>query len=165
MATTLEISYGTAIEWTDTSTSGDYELDCGGLAADGVAVGEQGDLGATRERWYRWVYVCDGFTASGTVGERIDIYLARSDGTYEDGNVGTSAGSGSTVALPNLLPLGTAVVQTTTADDDIHASGLIQLGARYVSPVIHNKTGNTHKSASDAHRFFLYPVVESIVTT
>ena len=44
MANKVYIQEETAKTWTD--TGGDYALDLGSLAADGVRVGAQGDLGA-----------------------------------------------------------------------------------------------------------------------
>ena len=44
MANKVYIAEETAKTWTD--TGGDYALDLGSLAADGVRVGAQGDLGA-----------------------------------------------------------------------------------------------------------------------
>lgn len=147
----------TALTWTD--TGGDYALTLASLAADGVRVGAQRDLGSgSRSRLYEWRFVVDGFSTSPVVGETVDVYVAYSDGTYVDGNVGTSDAAGSTVALPNLLFLGSATVQTTSATDDLVISGQVEIAARYVSPVVHNNTVD----ALSGGRFILTPVPDEI---
>ena len=84
------------------------------------------------------------------------------DGTYIDGDVGAVDAAGSTVDLPNLMFLGSAVVQTTTASDQLIISGTVQILSRYVSPVIHNNTQDTLEDTSDAHKFILTPVPSEV---
>ena len=153
----MSINEETTKTWTD--TGGDYAMDLGALAADAVRVGTQGDLGAApRADQYSWKLVIDGFDTAPVVGETVDLYLAFSDGTYVDGDVGTSDAAGATVDLPNLLFLGSAVVQTTTAGDNLIISGMVQIAQRYVSPVIHNNTQDALLSTADSHKFILTPV-------
>ena len=157
MANKVYINEETTKTWTD--TGGDYAMDLGALAADAVRVGTQGDLGAApRADQYSWKLVIDGFDTAPVVGETVDLYLAFSDGTYVDGDVGTSDAAGATVDLPNLLFLGSAVVQTTTAGDNLIISGMVQIAQRYVSPVIHNNTADALLSTADSHKFILTPV-------
>ena len=157
MANKVYINEETAKTWTD--TGGDYTIDLGSLAADGVRVGGQGDLGAApRADQYSWKLVIDGFDTAPVVGETVDLYLAFSDGTNVDGDVGTSDAAGSTDDLPNLLFLGAASVQTTTSGDNLIISGVCQITQRYVSPVIHNNTADALLGTADSHKFILTPV-------
>jgi len=157
MANKVYINEETTKTWTD--TGGDYTMDLGALAADAVRVGAQGDLGAApRPDQYSWKLVIDGFDTAPVVGETVDLYLAFSDGTNIDGDVGVSDAAGATVDLPNLLFLGSAVVQTTTAGDNLIISGMVQIAQRYVSPVIHNNTADALLSTADSHKFILTPV-------
>ena len=147
----------TAKTWTD--SGGDYTLTLASLAADGVRVGARHDLGsASRSRLYEWRFIVDGFSTAPVVGETVDVYVATSDGTYVDGAVGTSDAAGSTVALPNLLFLRAATVQTTSTTDDLVISGQVEIAARYVSPVVHNNTAD----ALSGGRFILSPVPDEI---
>lgn len=150
----------TAIQWTDDATGGDYTLDCGGLAADGVRAGDVGDLGAApRADRYYWQLVVDGFDTAPVIGETVDLYLSFSpDGTDIDGDLSGVDGASSTVVLPNLLSLGSAVVQTTTAANELMISGIVEILARYVIPVVHNNTADALLSSGDAHTFTLYPM-------
>jgi len=157
MANKVYIAEETAKTWTD--TGGDYALDLGSLAADGVRVGAQGDLGAApRADQYMFKFVVDGFDTAPVVGETVDLYIATSDGSYVDGDVGTADAAGFTADLPNLMYLGSASVQTTTASDKLIISGLVNIPFRYVSPVVHNNTADALLGTSDAHKFILTPV-------
>jgi len=163
MANIIEYAPQTPTVWTD--SGGDAVMDLGGLAADGVRVGARVDLGAASiPRLYHWRFKCDGFDTSPVVGETIGIYLAGSDGTIEDGEVGTADAAGTTVSLPNLMRIGTAKVQTTTAGDNLQVSSIepIEISARYVSPVIHNDTADALLSTADDHQFILTPVPPEI---
>lgn len=160
MPNKIYINAETAIAWT---VGGTPDIDLGGLAADAVRVGERRDLGsAARAEWYEWRVNIDGFDTVPVVGERVDLYLATSDGTIEDGDVGALDAVGATVSLPNLTFLGSATVQTTTAADELHASGLIRIAARYVSPVVHNNTADALLGTADAHTFILTPIPPEI---
>ena len=157
MANKVYIAEETAKTWTD--TGGDYTLDLGSLAADAVRVGAQGDLGAApRADQYQFKLVIDGFDTAPVVGETVDLYLAFSDGTYVDGDVGTADAAGFTADLPNLMYAGSASVQTITAGDNLIISGLVQITQRYVSPVVHNNTADALLGTADAHKFILTPV-------
>ena len=157
MANKVYVAAKTALTWTD--SGGDYALTLASLAADGVRVGAQHDLGSgSRSRLYAWRFAVDGFGTAPVVGETVDVYVATSDGTYVDGNVGTSDAAGSTVALPNLLFLGSATVQTTSTTNDLIISGHVEISAQYVSPVIHNNTAD----ALSGGRFILTPVPDEI---
>ena len=157
MANKVYTQQETAIAWTD--AGGDYTMDLGGLAADAVRVGAQGDLGAApRADRYGWQLVIDGFDTAPVVKETVDLYLAFSfDGTDIDGDVGASDAAGDKNDLPNLLPLKPAVVASTAAADKLIVSGVVEIVARYVSPVVHNNTADDLLSTSDAHTFKLWP--------
>ena len=147
----------TALTWTD--TGGDAALDLGGLSAAAVRAGTLLDLGTgARPYLYEWRMVVDGFDTAPVVGETVDIYLATSDGTNHDGDISGTDGASSTVVLPNLRYLGSCVVQTTTAANELIASGVIEIFADQVAPVVHNNTADALLSTSDAHKFILTPI-------
>jgi hypothetical protein len=162
MANKIYIAPETTIVWTD--TGGDYAMDLGALAAAAVRVGAQGDLGTgSNPSLFFWQLVIDGFDTAPIVGEEIHAYLAfANDATDIDGDVGASDAAGVVAALPNLLHIGTVVVQTTTAANELITSGIVEIGSRYVSPVIHNDTADALLSTSDAHTFKLTPIPPEI---
>ena len=148
----------TPIVWTD--TGGTYALDLGGLAAAAVRVGAQGDLGSgSRSTRYHWELVIDGFDTAPVVGETVLLYIAKAMVTTDiPGDIGASDAAGSTVQLPNLTYLGQAVVQTTTAANELIVAGEVEILSRYVSPVVYNATADALLSTADAHTFKLWPV-------
>jgi hypothetical protein len=157
MANKVLMQEETPIVWA--ASGGDYALTLSSVSAGAVRVGQRGDLGAApRSRLYRWRYVNDSFGSAPTVGQTVDVYWAASDGTYADGNVGTSDAAGSTVALPNLLFLRSATVQTTSTTDDIIISGIVELADQYGAPVIDNNTSVTITGG----RFELVPIPDEI---
>lgn len=161
MANKIYVNQEAAITWTDDTTGGDYTLDIGGLATVSVRAGDVGDLGsgARADRYY-WKFIVDGFDTAPVVGQVVSIYLAFSMGGTQadtDGDLSGTDGASSTVVLPNLLHLGDAVVQTTTAADELVVSGVVEILARYVVPVVYNQTDDALLSTSDAHKFILYP--------
>lgn len=164
MANKVLAQQETSLTWTD--TGGDYALDLGSLAAAAVRAGTEGDLGTfPNSRLYRWKLVIDGFDTAPVVGETVDLYLAFSeDGTQatRDGDLSGTDGASSTVVLPNLLFLGSASVQTTTAADELVTSGVVSISSRYVTPVVHNNTADALLGTSDAHKFILTPVPDEI---
>jgi hypothetical protein len=158
MANKVLMQEETTKVWT-ASGGGNYALTLSSVSAGAVRVGEQGDLGAVpRSRWYKWRYVNDSFGSAPTVGQTVDVYWAASDGTYTDGNVGTSDAAGSTVALPNIKFLGSATVQTTSTTDDVIISGIVELADQYGAPVIDNNTSVTITGG----RFELVPIPDEI---
>lgn len=150
---------GTPIVWTD--TGGDFALDLGGLAAGGVRAGDIGDLGSgDRASLYDYVFLVDGFDTAPVVGEVVRLYLALGNSNSAGeivGDLSGTDGASSTVVLPNLVQLKPAVVQTTTAANELIVSGIIEIRHRYVIPVVHNDTADALLSTSDAHKFILTP--------
>lgn len=160
MANKVYINAETSIDWSD--TGGDEIMDMA-LAANAGRVGEQRDLGsAARAEWYEWRLFLDGFDTAPVVGETVDLYFAQSDGTYDDGPVTFQDASDSALASTNLLPnlffAGSCTVRSTTAADNLTASGVVRLTSRYVVPVVHNNTADALLSTADDHHLILTPI-------
>ncbi len=157
MANKIYVARETAITWTD--TTGDLAMTLNGLAADAGRVGAQKDWGAgSTSEWYEWRLTVQ-FDTAPVVGETVDIYLSTSDGTDEDGQVGTSdAALGSTNDLKNLHFIGSLVVTSTDATHDMTASGICRIVTRYVCPVIHNNTADALEATNNVSTFVLTPI-------
>lgn len=162
MPTKTYIQPETAIVWRD--SGGDYAITLATLAADGVRVGAQGDLGTDsggRADRYAWQFEVDGFTTAPVVGEAVHIYLSTAmDGsnTVVTGDVGVADAAAATADLPNLMHLGSAIVQEATAGAELVISGEVFLTHRYVSPVVHNDTADILATSTPTHRFTLTPI-------
>ena len=141
MANKLYVARETAIVWTD--SGGDLALTFAALSPDAVRIGARKDFGAgSTARRYEWRAVVQ-FDTAPVVGETVDLYLATSDGTDADGATGTGDAAGTTTKLKNLKPIGRIIVDTTSVETDIIASGECVINTRYVSPVVHNNTADS----------------------
>ncbi len=161
MVNKVYINPETAISWSDAGATN--VIDLASIAADGVRVGARHDLGASaRSEWYEWRLKIDGFDTDPVVGETVDLYIATSDGTDEDADVGTADAAGATTDLPNLHFLGSVVVQTTTAADNLVKSGIVRITARYFSPVVHNNTADALLGTTDDHWITFIPIPPEI---
>lgn len=140
--------------WQD--TGGDYALTIKNLANAAVRVGARHDRGATLPYVDRLEVeiVINGLAtapAAGDVGNSVDVYIAQSDGTNADSNIGTGDAAGAVDDLPNMRRAASAFVRNTTTTQKLISRIVLEgIAARYYSIVIHNRTGvalhasNTH---------------------
>jgi hypothetical protein len=153
----------TAISWQ--VSGGDEVMDLGNTtgAADGVEVGAYHDWGAAPRSFdYMWFMDIDGFDTAPVVGETVDLYVTVSeDATLWSGPESPSdaaRGAGVVNRLPNLLYVGSAMVRSVTAGDNLVASGRVHIPQRYFAPVVHNNTADKLLSTADAHEVRFYPI-------
>lgn len=146
----------TPVVWSD--TTGDLVIALKNLATTVVRIGAQKDYGAgALYEWFEWRLTVQ-FATAPVVDETIDVYLATSDGTEEDGQMGVADAAGTIDATKNCHFIGSLVVTSTDADHDMTASGMCRIVARYVSPVIHNNTADNLKNTDDSCEFTLTPI-------
>ncbi len=156
MANKDYVARETPVVWSD--TAGDLVMTLNNLAADAVRIGAQKDWGAgSTSEWYEWRLTVQ-FDTAPVIPESVDIYLATSDGTEEDGQVGVADAAGDTDTLRNLKFIGSLNVTSTDADHDMTASGICRITTRYVSPVIHNDTADNLQATNDTGEFTLTPI-------
>jgi hypothetical protein len=159
---------GTPIVWTD--SGGNEELDLGGLAAGAVLGGsyyDRGDLSVTpAPDEYEWEMIIDGFNTAPVVGETVDLYFAGSNATtlfdgqlIADPTDTVDTATGPTAAmLKNMMFVGSVVVHSTTAADELQARGVVRFTSRYISPVVHNNTADALLGTADSHKITLTPI-------
>ncbi len=120
------------------------------LAAGAGRVSAQLDRGAgARAEEFEWRAKFT-FATTPVVGEAIDLYLSPSDGSIQDGDLGTSdadvdgvLGKGAVAdVVKNLYYLGSVVVQKADATQSMKAGGRCRIASRYVSLVVHNNTAD-----------------------
>lgn len=167
MANAIHLNVGTIISWQ--VSGGDEAIDLGGTegAADAVALGSYHDRGADPRAYrYMWFMDVDGFDTAPVVGETVDLYVTESeDATLFSGPEApnaTTAGTGDTSRLPNLQYLGSAIVRSTTAADNLTVSGMATITARYFAAVVHNNTADKLLSTADAHEVRFYPINDEV---
>ena len=153
----------TIISWKVTGADELLDLGSSNGAADGVEVGAYHDWGAAPQaRKYMCFLDIDGFDTAPVLGQSVDIYITESEDatlwTGPEAPGDTSRGAGDTDRLKNLKYIGSAIVRSTTAGDNLVVKKEFTSAARYWAPVIHNNTADKLLSTSDAHEFRAYPV-------
>lgn len=158
MANKVYIAEETPIVFSD--SGGSYALTLTNLAASAGRVSARADLGSgSRSEWYAWRFTAQ-FDTAPVVGEQVQLYLATSDGTEEDGQVGTAdAALDSSNTLTNLHYIGALTVTSTDADHDMTVSGVCRIPTRYVSAVVYNATADALRNDAGPYcEFTLTPI-------
>lgn len=111
---------------------------------------------------HRWTAVIQ-FETAPIVGETVEIYIAPSDGTYADGNIGTSDAALTSDKRRNLKLIGTVVVDTTAAATDIVRSGTCEIVSRYFSTGVWNASaGDNLENTANASVIIFEPIPDEI---
>lgn len=161
MANKVYVARETPIKWSDSGA--DLVMTLINLATTVGRVGARKDFGTgSTSEWYEWRITVQ-FETAPVVGETIGIYLSTSDGTEEDGQVGTAdAALGSINDLANLQYIGSLIVTSTDAAHDMTTSGICRIATRYVSPIIHNNTADNLENTSNTSEFTLTAIPPEI---
>ena len=157
MASKVYVARETSTVWSD--TAGDLALTLNNLAAGAGRVGARKDFGTGSTAYhYSWRFTCQ-FETAPVVGEVVNIYLAWSDGTEEDGQIGVADADLSALdKVKNLKHIGNLIVDVATVDIDFTSSGVCTIPTRYVSPVIVNNTADNLQATNDTGEFTLTPI-------
>lgn len=81
-------------------------------------------------------------THTAVLGEAIEVYIASSDGTDVDGDVGTADAALTTDKCRNLALLGVVQVDVVAADAELTKTFTVEIFDRYVSLGVMNKTSD-----------------------
>ena len=164
MANKTYVNPETSRTWSDAGTSSDELLDMGGLAAAALAMGSFWDRGAPPyAEDLELEYLCTGFDTAPVVGEAIHILLSESfsttgfDGRPTTDPTDTAEGTITENQSKNLKPVGSVLVVSITAGDDLQGRFKFRSTARYLSPVCFNDTADALLSTSDAHLITIRP--------
>lgn len=111
--------------------------------------------------WWHWAATFQLDTTP-VVGELINLYVALSDGTLEDGDVGTADAAILEPVLANLHFIGSVVVQVATATVDFRASGFIYIPTRYFSIAVFNKTADSLENTANVNTISMTPIPDEI---
>lgn len=162
MANKIYVNPETAITFADSAQSPSAIITFSALASGAGRISAQYDRGASaRAAWYKWRFTCQ-LTGTNVVGAVIDLFLATSDGTNIDGEVGTSDAALTTDKRRNLLPIGSLTVDQTTSNTTMTASGLLYVPDRYLSLGVWNGTTLAFKTDTAVHKFSLTPMPPEI---
>lgn len=158
MVTTIYRAVETAITFKDSGGSAVWTLQ--NLASDAKRISARYDRGAgSLPSRYRWRAVIQ-WTATPVIGQWIEFYIAGSDGTNADGNIGTSDAATLQVELWNMLHIGCVRVQTATGAANNIASGMVDIWDRYVSVGCWNQTSTALQNTANVSFLTLTPMPE-----
>jgi hypothetical protein len=106
---------------------------------------------------YYWTCTMS-LTGTNVVGEVVEWYVAYSDGTNPDGQLGTADAALTTNKRNNLHLAGLTIVDQTTTNTNMTASGYVFIPSRYVQWATWNGTTLPFQSQTNVHFCLLYPL-------
>lgn len=161
MANKVYVARETALTFND--TAGATTLALNNQTTLTAQVSDRHDLGAgSTPGLFEWRMTIQMATA-GVPGEAIHLYISQSDGTLEDGDIGTTAAALTTLeTLKNLHYVGSVIVETNSTSEDFRASGKFEVTSRYFSVVVHNDTADNLKATNDVSSVIVTPIPDEI---
>ena len=148
----------TAITFADSAQSPSATLTFSALASGAGRISAQFDRGAGAiAMCYVW-RATNSLSGTNVVGAAIEYFLATSDGTNIDGQVGTSDAALASDKRNNLKFLGLLIVDQTTTNTNMTASGTVCTSSRYLSIGVWNATTLAFQTSTSAHKFSLTPI-------
>lgn len=128
-----------------------------GLAANAGQYSARIDRGsASHAGNYLWRCTIQ-LTGSNITGAPVEVYLATSDGTNTDGQLGTTSAALGTDKRNNLTQIGTLVVDQPTSNLNMTASGVFSSPARYLWLALWNGTTLPFNNTGTPHSCVLTP--------
>ena len=163
MAVKTYLGLETPILFADAAQNEQATLTLSALAAGVGRVSARYDRGASaKAALYEWRFHCS-LTGTNVVGATIELYAFTSDGSNPDGEIGTADAALATNKRQNGKPLGLLVVDQTTTNTIMTASGLVLLAQRYVSIGVWNNTALPFTTSTSAHGCVLTPLAWEFV--
>jgi hypothetical protein len=161
MANKIYRALETALSFRD--SGGDAVLTLQNLAYGAGRVSARYDRGAgSKAARHEWRAVVQYETAP-ALGEQVEIYLFESDGTYVDGNIGTSDAALTSDKRRNGKLIGVVAVDTTSVTTNIIASGMCSIYARYFSIGVWNASaGDNLENTANASQIIITPMPDEI---
>lgn len=161
MANKVYAATETALVFKD--SGGDAVITLQNLAAGVGRLSARYDRGTgSKPRRYKWRAVIQWETAP-VVGEYAEIYLAESDGTTADANVGTADAALTAGQKLNLPLIGLVAAQTTDTATSFVRSGYCWISERYFSVGVWNASAaDNMENTANASTVTFTPVPDEI---
>jgi hypothetical protein len=156
MASKVYRAIETAVVFRD--SSGTVVMTLQNLAAGAGRVSAQHDRGAGSLAQLHEVTAVFQMETAGVVGESIEVYLFESDGTYQDGTVGTSDAALTADKRRNGMLVGAVIVDTTSTATNIVARFKdVPITSQYYSVGVWNATADNLEDTANASRIIVTP--------
>lgn len=162
MANKVYVAPETAI--TFKSSGGSATITCTSVATGAGRISAQYDRGAgSKPGRYKWRAKIVTASAA-TAGRVVELYLSTSDGTIQDGELGTSDAAVSDADYRrNLQFIGVVAADDSAGAGNIYlGSGVCEIFDRYISLVVWNDSGQSLSSTATDCEFSLTPVPDEI---
>lgn len=162
MANEILVKQGTTKVWT--SSGGDYAITLTSLANNAGRIGAVCDRGAAHSLRMRFWLQVDFVTSNPTKGTTVDLYLITSDDNtnWDGGTAPTDSALGSVDTLPQYVYVGSLVLDDLLTPNQ-SASFEIELGARYIAPVVYNNgTGQALTGTGTDQIIRMTPIIPEI---
>ncbi len=161
MANLIYTASQTAITFKE--SGGDAVITLINLGFGAGRVSAQYDRGAgSKPMRYSWKAVMQ-FETAPAVGELVEIYLAQSDGTNVDGNVGTADAALTTDKRRNLDLIGVVVADSTSTATSNIASGICYIWQRYFSVGVWNASAADNlENTANANYITFTPIPDEV---
>jgi hypothetical protein len=105
-----------------------------------------------------YFYICTmSLTGTNVVDTTVEWWMAWSNGTISDGQVSATDSALTTSKRNNLKLVGVTIVDQTTSNTDMTASGLVFIPTRYFHWGVWNGTALPFQTSTTAHNCLLYP--------
>jgi hypothetical protein len=138
-------------------TGGTHVFTLSALAANAGQYSARIDRGSASHAG-NYVWRCTvQLTGANIPGAPVEVYLATSDGTNTDGQLGTTSAALPTDKRNNLTQLGTLSVDQGTSNTNMTASGVFASPARYLWLALWNGTTLPLKTDTAVHSCVLTP--------
>ena len=168
MATEVLVKQGASKVWAGAGTR-DYDITLASLANNAARQGQKADLGDANGRFTaRWALCVElNMDVAPTAGNVIEVYWAasRDNATFPGGVAGTDSAykAGEEDEWKKQLLLIGCLVLTNDADSVVQTQVFeFSPPARYGSPVVVNKSGQTLEGDNDSHKITLTPLVDEV---
>lgn len=162
MANEILTKQGTTIVWT--SSGGDEDITLTSLANNAGRIGTVYDRGSTHSRRMRFWLQVDFVTSAPTKGTTVDLYLITSDDNtnWDGGTAPTNSALGSVDTLSQYVFVGSLVLDDILTPNQ-SASFEIELGVRYIAPVVYNNgTGQALTATGTDQIIRMTPLIDEI---
>lgn len=147
----------TPLKFADSAQTPDATFTLSALATGAGRISARYDRGAgAHAALYEWRCTIT-LTGTNVVGETVEWYIATSDGTNPDGQVGTADAALTTAKRNNLKLIGLTIVDQTASNTAMTASGWVWLPSRYLSLGTWNGTTLPFQTSTSAHTCLLTP--------
>ena len=160
MANELYINEGTTLK-INGEVDADYAWSMEAVANNAGRVSAVIDLGAApRPFLYRWRCKL-AWQATPTANQSLWLYKSESNGTYEDGDVGTADAAIVAAQKSNMDLFGQVLVDTADTSDQING-GVLECYERYLSIAGWNEGGSAINATDSNFYFSLTPIYDQM---